>query len=194
MSRKRKVTRSIGRLSHLLYCNLFCRVYLSQMQPFLQWGLCHAVHTLTLLPPTEMPHQGEAFSSAHINSCLLVAWEMLKYIHLRGLFLSATLNSRVWPCHCFAQAFQKCWSDYFKQWIINVLFPTPRSGLDIWSCHQTEYITKCKKNVTSYYEMGVWVGSLDVKWKHLLEWSHLWLREAEQWHVGLPAAPVRAIR
>lgn len=99
-----------------------CRVYLSQMQPFLHWGLCHAVHTLTLLPPTEMPHQGEAFSRAHINSCLLVAWEMLKYIHLWGLFPSATLNSRVWPCHCFAQAFQKRWSDYFKQWIINVLF------------------------------------------------------------------------
>ena len=50
-----------------------CRVYLSQMQPFLHWGLCHAVHMLTLLPPTGMPHQGEAFSRAHINSCLLVA-------------------------------------------------------------------------------------------------------------------------
>lgn len=40
-----------------------------------------------------MSHQGEAFSRAHINSCLLVAREMLKYVHLWGLFLSAILNS-----------------------------------------------------------------------------------------------------
>lgn len=51
------------------------------------------MHTLTLLPPTEMSHWGEAFSRAHINSRLLVAWEMLKCIHLWGLFLSAALNS-----------------------------------------------------------------------------------------------------
>lgn len=50
------------------------------------------MHTLTLLPLTEMPHKGEAFSRAHINSCLLVAWEMLEYMHLWALFMGTTLN------------------------------------------------------------------------------------------------------
>lgn len=95
MSRKRKVMRSIGRAPHLLYCDSFAVCIYHRCSHFCTEGLCHAVHTLTLLPPTEMPHQGEAFSRAHINSCLLVAWEMLEYIHLWGLFLSAILNSRV---------------------------------------------------------------------------------------------------
>lgn len=39
-----------------------------------------------------MPHKGQAFSRAHINSCLLVAWEMLEYMHLWALFMGTTLN------------------------------------------------------------------------------------------------------
>ena len=107
ISWKRKVTRSTGPAPHLLYCNSFGRVYLSHMQPFVHRRLCHAVHMLTLLPPTEMPHQGEAFSRAHINLFLLVAWEMLEYIHLWGLFLERHTKLGVWPCLCFTHAVPK---------------------------------------------------------------------------------------
>lgn len=97
----RSCVASVGSPPALL--QIVCCVYLSQMQPFLHWRLCHAVHTLTLLPPTEMPHQGEAFSRAYINSCLLVAWEILQYIHLWGLFSERYTKLILWPCHCFSK-------------------------------------------------------------------------------------------
>lgn len=77
-----------------------------------------------------MPHKGEAFSRAHINSCLLVAWEMLKYIHLWALFMGTILNLEF----DLATALQKPVQSSGKQckvigqWIINVLLPIPGRG------------------------------------------------------------------
>lgn len=70
------------------------------------------MHTLTLLAPTEMPHKGEALSRAYINLCLLVAWEMLKYIHLQGLFMGTTLNSEIYLARACAQQWQALQSDW----------------------------------------------------------------------------------
>lgn len=105
-----------------------CCMYLSQIQPLLHWGLRHAVHMLTLLPPTEMSHQGEAFSGAHINSCLLVAWEMLKYIHLQGLSPRATTKLSVWPSQCFAVFSMLKWLFFFFKQTHNVFFSLTRAG------------------------------------------------------------------
>lgn len=55
-----------------------------------------------------------------------------------GPFSECCTKLRVWPCS--AQAFRKCWSDCFKQWIINGLYRICRSDLDMWSCHHMEHM------------------------------------------------------
>lgn len=52
LENERSCVASVGSSPALV--QFVCCVYLSQMQPFLHWRLCHAVHTLTLLPPTEI--------------------------------------------------------------------------------------------------------------------------------------------
>lgn len=63
-----------------------------------------------------------------------------------GPFSECCTKLRVWPCRRSAQAFRKCWSDCFKQWIINGLYRICRNGLDTWSCHHRAY--------------GVWLTSI----------------------------------
>lgn len=73
-------------------------------------------------------------------------------------------------------------------------FPFPRSGLDIWSCHHTEYINKFK--ISNFYivQKGSLGGQFRFKMETFAGVVPFWLREAEQRLVGLAAAPVRAIR
>lgn len=51
-----------------------------------------------------------------------------------------------------------------------------------------------KSDFNIIQEKIVWVGSLDVKWKHLLKWSLLWFGEVGRQLVGLVAASIRIIR
>lgn len=59
-----------------------------------------------------MPHTGEALSRAHISSCLIVAWEMLKYIHLWGLFMGTVQNSEIDLAQACAQQWKAVQSDW----------------------------------------------------------------------------------